>query len=245
MERFNRVLSGVENVLAAGTLALAAVISILNVILRQFDQSWFWTEEAVVYLIIFSTFIGAVVTLRHNEHVSVDILSAFMKARGRKVMALVAGLVTLAYMVIVGYFAWALIFEPFSRNTVTPVLKLPLWVVELAVPIGLTLMFLRTMEILWRTWRYGAASADADDVLAAEAEATGLSLAEIRASHDAITSGRGESLGHAIEHDEHRHRGRPRQDDHRDSDHRDHDHRDHDNRNGDHDDHHDDRDGKR
>ena len=194
MKQLDRVLSGVENVLAAGALGLAAIISIINIVIRQFGQAWFWTEEAVIYLIIFSTFIGAVITLRHNEHVSVDILGVFFKERGKKGLALVAGVVTLVYLGIMGVLGWRLLFEPFSSTRVTPVLKVPLWVVEAAVPIGMTLMFLRAIEMLWRTWRYGRVGDDPDAVLVAEAEATGLTIEQIRASHEAITTGQGESL---------------------------------------------------
>nr|WP_306254558.1 TRAP transporter small permease [Ornithinimicrobium cryptoxanthini] len=164
---------------------MAAAISIVNVFLRQFGESWFWTEEAVIYLIIYSTFVGAVITLRHNEHVSVDILGVFFKDRGKKWLALVAGVVTIIYLLIMGYLGWQLLAEPFSRTTVTPVLKLPLWVVELAVPIGMTLMLLRAIELLWRTWKHGVPTGE--DMLAAEAEATGLTLEEIRASSAAIS----------------------------------------------------------
>lgn len=190
MRQLDRALTTVENVIAAGALGLAAAISIINVFLRQFDKSWFWTEEAVIYLIIYSTFIGAVITLRHNEHVSVDILGVFFKDRGKKWLALVAGVVTIIYLVIMGYLGWKLLAEPFSRTTVTPVLKLRLWVVELAVPIGMTLMLLRAIEMLWRTWRHGVPTGE--DMLAAEAEATGLTLEQIRASNAAISGDTGE-----------------------------------------------------
>ncbi|WP_109471046.1 TRAP transporter small permease [Ornithinimicrobium cavernae] len=186
MKPLDRALTVIENVIAAGTLAVAALISIVNVILRQFDKSWFWTEEAVIYLIIYSTFFGAIVTLRHNEHVSVDILGVFFKDRGKKWLALVAGTVTIVYLVIMGYLGWQLIAEPFSWSTVTPVLKLPLWVVELAVPLGMTLMLIRAVEMLWRTWKYGGPSDE--ELLAAEAEATGLTLEEIRASRKVIAT---------------------------------------------------------
>ncbi|WP_114906257.1 TRAP transporter small permease [Ornithinimicrobium murale] len=192
MKQLDRALTNIENVVAAGALGLAALISIVNVILRQFDASWFWTEEAVIYLIIYSTFIGAVITLRHNEHVSVDILGVFFKERGKKWLALVAGVVTIIYLLIMGYLGWMLLFEPFSSTTVTPVLKLPLWVVELAVPLGMTLMLLRALEMLWRTWRDGVPTSE--DLLAAEAEATGLTLEEIRASNAEI-SGAGDTYG--------------------------------------------------
>lgn len=154
MSTFDRILSRIEDALAAGTLAAAVGLTIVSVILRYgFSAGIFWAQEAVIYLVIFSTFIGAVVTLRHNEHVNVDILPTFLGERGKWFFALVGGTMTLIYCAIFGFFSWILITEPAAQNTITPALGAPLWVVELALPIGLTLMFLRAMEIVYRTAR--------------------------------------------------------------------------------------------
>lgn len=154
MSGFDRVLSRIENFLAGGSLAAAAGLAIVSVILRYvFDSVIFWAEEAIIYLVIFSTFVGAVVTLRHNEHVNVDIVPTLLGQRGKWVFSLLGAGMTLLYCGIIGGYSWLLITEPAARNTVTPALDLPLWVVELALPIGLTLMFVRTLEILYRTAR--------------------------------------------------------------------------------------------
>lgn len=143
-----------EDTLAVGSLAAAAAITIVSVILRYvFNTGIFWAQEAVIYLIIFSTFVGAVVTLRHDEHVNVDILPAMLGERGKWVFALLGSGMTLLYCAIIGGFSWLLITEPAAQNTTTPALDLPLWFVELALPIGLTLMFIRSLEIIYRTAR--------------------------------------------------------------------------------------------
>ncbi len=181
MHRFDRVLTRIENVLAASALGLATIIAIGAVLLRYlFGIFLFWSEEAIIYLIIYSTFLGAVITLRHNEHVNVDIFGAFLKARGKRVFAVVAAAITVVYLVCIGFFAWLLLFEPFSTSTITPSLKLPLWVVEAAVPIGLTLMLLRALEILVRNARGVDAFAEAQrSIVEVEAEATGLDVRDV------------------------------------------------------------------
>jgi C4-dicarboxylate transporter, DctQ subunit len=181
VHRFDRVLTRIENVLAASALGLAAIIAIGAVLLRYlFGIFLFWSEEAIIYLIIYSTFLGAVITLRHNEHVNVDIFGAFLKARGKRVLAVIAAAVTVVYLVCVGFFAWLLLFEPFSTSTITPSLKLPLWVVEAAVPIGMTLMLLRALEILVRNLRGVDTFAEAHrSIVEVEAEATGLDVRDV------------------------------------------------------------------
>lgn len=181
MQRFDRVLTRIENVLAASALGLATLIAIVAILLRYaFGIFLFWSEEAIIYLIIYSTFLGAVITLRHNEHVNVDIFGAFLKKRGKRMVAVLGTAITVVYLVCIGFFAWLLLFEPFSTSTITPSLKLPLWVVEAAVPIGFTLMLLRALEILWRTARGVEAFPEGHrSLLEVEADAAGIDPEDI------------------------------------------------------------------
>ncbi len=182
MGSLNRTLTTVENLIAGLALATATVVAVGAVIMRSaFNVLFFWSEEVIIYSIIASTFFGAIITLRENEHVNVDILPAVLGRKGKKVMALIAGLVTVLYFAVLGFFAWLLIFEPFSVNTVTPALKLPLWVVELCVPIAFTLMFLRAVQMLWQTWRSAPVGLSAEDVAIAEAEAAGIDVEQMLA----------------------------------------------------------------
>lgn len=161
--RFSHALTRVENILVCTCLAVATLVAIAQVLLRAiFNIHLWWGEETIVYLIIYSTFLGAVITLRHNEHIAVKVFEPFLGAIGRRRMDILGILVTIAYLVIVGFFAWLLLFEPFSTATVTPTLKVPLWVVEFAVPLGFTLMLLRAIEILVRLIRGLPASIDGE-----------------------------------------------------------------------------------
>ena len=178
MHRLSRALTLVENVVAAGALAAAAAIAIVAVVLRYvFNVLIFWSEEAVIYLVLLSVFVGAVVTLRHDEHVKVDVIPQLLKGRARLGWQVMASVLTIVYLLCIGVYAWLLMFEPGTRNTVTPALKVPLWVVYFALPLGFTLMFLRTLEVLFRQLTGREAHPEAaHSVLDAEAEGLGMHL---------------------------------------------------------------------
>ena len=154
MNRIDRVLALIENGLAGLTLAAATILSIVAVLSRYlFNYIIFWSDEAVIYLIICSTFVGAVITLRHNEHVGVNVLTAVLGPRGNRVLVALSALLVALYCGVFGFFGWLMVTEPAARNIVTPALNVPLWVVQISLPIGLTLMFFRALEILYRTAR--------------------------------------------------------------------------------------------
>lgn len=182
--RLTRVVTIFENLAAGASLVLAVSVALLAIILRTFfDMFLFWSEEVIIYLIISSTFFGSVLTMHSKDHVNVDIISVFLKKRGKRVMAIIAAVITTLYMLAIGILAWLLLFEPFSRATVTPALKLPLWVVELPVAIALTLMFFHGIEELVHAWRHGADEMSAAEVALAEAEAAGLTSDDVFMSH--------------------------------------------------------------
>ena len=179
MKTIDKYLSRLENFLAGGCLIAATALAVFAVLLRNITGDViFWSEEAVIYLIIFSTFFGAVVTLRHNDHVAVDIMPALLKGKAKKFFVVLGGLATLVYAGFIAYLSWALITEPFSRTTITPALKLPLWVVELSLAVGMTLFFIRAAEMTVRALRTPAAELD-KDVLAEEAAAVGIDVEDI------------------------------------------------------------------
>ena len=179
MKTIDKYLSRLENALAGGCLIAATALAVFAVLLRNITGDvLFWSEEAVIYLIIFSTFFGAVVTLRHNEHVAVDIMPALLKGKAKKFFVVLGGLATLVYAGFIAYLSWALITEPFSRTTITPALKLPLWVVELSLAVGMTLFFIRAVEMTIRALRTPATELD-KDVLAEEAAAVGIDVEDL------------------------------------------------------------------
>jgi C4-dicarboxylate transporter DctQ subunit len=176
MHALNRALTVVENVVASAALAAAAFVAILAVVLRYaFNILIFWSEEAVIYLVLLSVFVGAVITLRHDEHVRVDLLPVLLKGRLKLGVQVLATLLTLVYLGLIGAYGWLLLFEPATRDTVTPALKAPLWVVYFALPLGFTLMFLRTLEVLFRQLTGREAHPEAaQSVLDAEASGLGM-----------------------------------------------------------------------
>ncbi|MCF2586117.1 TRAP transporter small permease [Brevibacterium sp. UCMA 11752] len=189
MKTFDKYLSRVENFLAGASLIGATALAVFAVLLRNITGDvLFWSEEAIIYLIICSTFFGAVVTLRHNEHVAVDIMPTLLKGKKKKFFVVLGGLMTLIYAGFIAYLSWALISEPFSRTTITPALKLPLWVVELSLAIGMTLFFIRAAEMLIRAIKAPAEELD-KDVFAEEAAAVGIDVNDIAIDDDDTKEG--------------------------------------------------------
>lgn len=171
MDTLDRILRRIEEIVAVAALLGAFCLAFLAVILRNTTGNViFWSEEAIIYLIIYSTFFGAVIALRDNEHVNVDILPVLLKGQARRVVVVLGAVITVAFSAILAVLAWLLIFEPFSRETQTPALKLPLWALELSLALAMSLFLFRAVQKLVSIWRTPTDELLADPVSEAEAE---------------------------------------------------------------------------
>lgn len=135
--------------LAALGVALAAIgivasmfLIAYSVVMRYFlNQPVSWVDEFVGYLLVASVMLAAADALRHGEHIAVDIVTERLGHRGKRVVAL-AGLVAVALAAALLAVEGADMVE-FSRMVgllSNGKLAVPMWIPQLAVPVGAALL---------------------------------------------------------------------------------------------------------
>jgi len=116
-------------------------ITITLVIMRYgFNAAIIGGNEAMNYLFIYTTALGAAVSIGSNEHIKITFLVDKLKARSRKVFNIMNYLL-IAF--INGVMIWYSL--PWIRSTgyfESPVLRIPNWTVQISVPIGCSLVIL-------------------------------------------------------------------------------------------------------
>lgn len=144
-------LSKLGGVLAVGLL-LAAVLVICEMVFLRYvlAASAIWQHEFVTYSLIGATFIGAPYVLLTRGHVNVDLLALYLGGRARFALALVAGLVSLAFCAVLTWYGVAFWYEAWAKNWHgETVWRPPLWVPYSALPLGMGLLTLQCLaEIL-------------------------------------------------------------------------------------------------
>jgi TRAP-type C4-dicarboxylate transport system permease small subunit len=130
----------VEIVLAAGGMAMAAVVTAQVVRRYVFNDSLFWSGELARYILVWITFLGASTAYRRGAHPGIDVLTGRLPRPHRRLAAIFSHLVAMVFsgaMIVYGIrFAW------FVRMQISPALALPKWVVFAAVPAGGVLLLL-------------------------------------------------------------------------------------------------------
>ena len=116
-------------------------ITITLVIMRYgFNAAIIGGNEAMNYLFIYTTALGAAVAIGNDEHIKITFLVDKLKTRSRKIVHIVDYL-------LIGFVNGVMLRYsiPWIRATgyfESPVLRIPNWIVQISVPIGCGLVML-------------------------------------------------------------------------------------------------------
>lgn len=138
-----RIDQGVEQleqgILIGGILAMAA-LNIANVIGRNlFGNSLIFAEEANQTLIVLITFMGIGYGVRCGRHIRMSAFYDQLTGHARKALMIVICAGTAALLFLLAGFACIHVWHLYQSGAVTPALRVPLFLLESCVPLGLAL----------------------------------------------------------------------------------------------------------
>ncbi len=142
---------------AATATVLVALVSLvcLEALLRGgFNYSLGFAEELTGYGVVFMTFFGAALALRGSAMFQVHFLLDKWPEGTRRVLVRVFVLVALVICLILAWKTKDLTLSSFSRSKFAPtVLRTPLWIPQLILPLGFTVLAFFLVEQLLLTFR--------------------------------------------------------------------------------------------
>ena len=138
---------------AAGILGLISVFSAFyQVFMRYlFNYSPEWTEEMVVYVIIWAVFIVASTLTKERGHVGATFIVEKLSTRARRIVEIINSLLAMIFCFLICWWGYQIVHVAYvtDERSLTS-LRYPLWIWYLAVPVGTTLIFLRYLLMLYR-----------------------------------------------------------------------------------------------
>lgn len=103
MKKLDYLTKGIEAVCAA-LITLVTVLTFVQVIRRFiFNAAFPWAEEIAIYIMIWITFLGAVLCLRHQEHTRIDAFINLFPVKIRKWIEVFDLIVCFAFMMLLCY----------------------------------------------------------------------------------------------------------------------------------------------
>ena len=131
MKTISRLLSRLFESIVVFCLATMLLLVFVNVVLRYgFNSGLNMSDEGARYLFVWLTFIGAVIALRDNAHLGVDLLFKRLPPLGQRICAVLAELLMLfcCWLFFVGSLKQTLI----NLHNLSPVAGIPLGLMYLA-----------------------------------------------------------------------------------------------------------------
>lgn len=136
-----------ERVLATLALAIIALISLANVVVRYVTNASFaFTEEFSVFLLVVLTFAGASVALRRNGHIRIGLVERALPKGPRRALVLFQWLCGATVLVLIVWFGAKLTWEEYQWGSLSPGLGLPQWWYLAWLPLLSALMLLRLTQ---------------------------------------------------------------------------------------------------
>ena len=113
-----------------------------------------WSEELARYTMIWVTFLGTAVAQKRGTLVCVDMFLTAMPPKVQKVFRALSDIISLLFSGTMTYLSILFAGGPSAALQKSPALHLPMWLVDLCVPIGFGLIFFNVvLNILNKLFR--------------------------------------------------------------------------------------------
>ncbi|QDP99830.1 TRAP transporter small permease [Lysinibacillus fusiformis] len=149
MKALHKAWGYLEEILAGFFFVTGVVLIFYGVIMRYlFNEPQAWVEELARYTIIWGTFLGFGLALRHNQHIQVDILYDQLKPSMKRILDIVATGLSIIFCLIYTYYGFVLVENRYTSGMVSLDIGIPMWIVYLVLPVSGILFLLRFVERL-------------------------------------------------------------------------------------------------
>lgn len=149
-----RIPVGIEEFFAALAMALICLITFANVLVRYFtDESFAFTEEFSVFLMVVLTLFGASAAFAKNVHIRVTFIVDRLPPRARHRIEIAMMAIGLALFTLIAFYGVRLFLDDWTYETTSPGIGIPQWIYTIWLPLLAALIGLRILGRIVRLLR--------------------------------------------------------------------------------------------
>ncbi len=153
-ERVSKFLDKIEGFFITTILAAASILTFTQVVFRYgFNNSIFWAEEVILYLIISMSFISTSMGIRRGAHISVDILQAIIPKSYIRIFTVISASIGMLFGLALMYYGGNLFIATLSRGQLSPALRIPVAWMYAFIPVTAALQVFRYTEVIYSAWK--------------------------------------------------------------------------------------------
>lgn len=126
------------------SLAFTTVLIFVQVICRYvFSNSLSWSEELARYIFIWQIWLGTSVSMKENEHITLDMLENKFQGKAKNCLHIFANLVMILFCIFLTKYGYDLIVSMIARGNRSVALQIPMWIVYMSLPFSQLAVCLR------------------------------------------------------------------------------------------------------
>ncbi len=143
LKQWNETLGRVEKFLIVVMLSGMILVAFLQIVLRNaFSTGISWGDPLVRYLVLWVGFIGASLATKEEKHITLEVFSRWFSANRAFYLKLVSQLVSAVICGLLTFAGWTFVQNEAQMGGVA-LLKIPIWIPQMIIPITFGLMTLR------------------------------------------------------------------------------------------------------
>lgn len=148
MDQFIKNWNKIEKIIFGSLAFLAVVIAFYGVIMRYlFKSAPDWTDEMVVYAIIWAVFLSASTLAEERGHVAATLLIERFPINIRRYLAILNSFLALGFCLLVAIYGYKIVSAAYLRDERSlTILRFPLWIPYLSVAVGCSLIAIRYLR---------------------------------------------------------------------------------------------------
>jgi TRAP-type transport system small permease protein len=144
----------IEEFFAALAMALICLITFANVLVRYFtDESFAFTEEFSVFLMVVLTFVGASAAFAKNSHIRMSFAVDKLPPQISRYIEIAVMVAAAALFAIIVRYGIRLLLDDWNFNTTSPGIGIPQWIYTIWLPLLAAVIALRIVGRIVRLVR--------------------------------------------------------------------------------------------
>ena len=114
------------------------------------DLQWAWASKLAMFLMIWSGFLGASIAEKQRKHLAIDVAGKATTPSGKRVASFFGKVFAAAFCFVLAMVCWDLTAESKMYGDTEGVFPVPIWMVQIIMPITLFMMGGRNIANIWR-----------------------------------------------------------------------------------------------
>ena len=149
MKTLDKIVSKFEELIAVIGLSAMTVITLVAVFFRYvLKDPIIWSEEAARYLMVWSTMLGISIATRQKAHLGIDIFISMAPKKIQRGLEIFSTLMMIVMFVFLAIISVVFIQSAIRTGNVSPMLRIPFYIIYLALPLGFGLGAIRSIQDL-------------------------------------------------------------------------------------------------